>query len=215
MSTLPPLVEEDVAILMALWHDLNTTLQQQQGEVKKHRKSGLAREELADILVADKEHPAKPFRSDATLFKHLEKLKKHFTDVLTTDKIPAVHVPMPTQEKQEKKAMKGGKNRDSYQLAIGNVITWPETARIVIEVWDARQQHIEKETLILRIEALRLKRHLDGPVFKRVEIDRDIDFAVAGQYLTPYGIELMPGKRLRREHLYVAAVAEQCLRIEE
>ena len=215
----PPLVEEDIAILMALWNELDT----QPKKAGKHREPGLSRYELAQRLVAatgrkkssartnklPKQtgpdiHSQKPFRTKATLFKHFLKLKQQYEDILSTVKLPAVNKPGKT----------GGQRRDAYQLAIGNVITWPETARMVLEVWDEPHKHLEKEQLILRMEAMHLKRQNDGRLFDRTEVERDLDFVVSREYLYSYGTELMaddkahPDGRLHREYLYLAAVAE-------
>jgi hypothetical protein len=204
------LSREDIDILLALWHDLYDRRKNKHGR----RSSGMTRDQLAEILVRRMEDEPRPFKTRAALNKHLTGLKK------LVNSAPGLHdrqmIRVENTAAKSLKAKIAGHHRDVYTLAEGELITWPDTARIVIEVWNSDGHHIVEDVLLNRMLALNLKRgpEADAPMLDRQAILGDINWAIERKYIDRYGGNNIRGdgerSRLRFEVDFVSAIAEFC-----
>ena len=162
-----------------------------------HRGNGLTREQLAELLV-DKQDKTKPFKTRSALDKHLSGLKQ-LKNLVVTGGAPA-------QSKKQTGA-KTGHRRDVYTLAESEAITWPETARMMIEIWDSPGHHIPEEVLIHNMLKLGLKRQQSGPVMSRSEIIADIEYSIVKGYTNRYEADIRTDRRLRFEIDYIINIS--------
>ena len=180
----------DVAILMALWQNLYGS---DDSSGRSHRRIGLTRDDLAAKLVG--REAEKPLRTSAALYKHLAKIKGA-PGLVRTSKGPT---------------RSAGAPRDIYSLSESDIISWPTTARIVMEVWNAPGHHIDEERLIDKLASLQLRRDSDSPPIEKRDISMDIDYAISRKYLERFSRDLRAEQRLRFEIEYLSQVAAHCL----
>jgi hypothetical protein len=194
---------EHIAVLVALWEDLH-----------HGKKRGLGRRELRALLVREskekdsdalavekrsvsKIEPARSvtriFASAGTLHAQIGNLKKLKTLVETNT------------------AYSGGKPSDVYTIALENAVTWPTTARILVEIHDADDLSIEEDVLVARIKKMRLKRSADGSELSESAIKNAIAWVSDDKRDPPYirreGDILTARPRLKFEIDYLRAVA--------
>lgn len=216
------LLQEDIRILATLWHDLYGPL----GSEPKRRKRGMSRDDLEDLLVQKEpsttENPSagcsvcanwplgKPFGSRAALEKRLYFLKhvvnssgdKHDRQMIQTRLGSAI----------DKNGGHSGHRRDLYGLATGELITWPRTARIVMEVWDARGSHLPLSILVDKIRNLRLQNPEEQvPLVEERDILEDINWSQDHHYLATYTGRIRADlPRTSFEIDYLAVLAAHC-----
>lgn len=190
------LAAEDVAILRTLWDDLYQPMN------NGCRGTGLTREQLAVLLVQDRQHKDRPFKTRSALDRHLTGLKQ-LTELVFTDTAPARSKKQPGQTI--------GHRRDLYTLAEGKGITWATTARIVMEVWNSTGHHIPEKLLMARMCRLKLRRDVEGPKLTKVEIIADVNFSIEKKYINRYGADIRGDERLRFEIDYINEIAAHCV----
>jgi hypothetical protein len=190
-SLTDPLSPGDALILMALWHHENKPHATGQHSV------GLTRDELAVALVGH------GFSSSAALFRRMIRLNTSaFSKIVKIDEIRLLRA---------KRKNNAGRNGYRYSLRGGEVITWPCSARIALAVWDARGHHISQDTLLIDLEALRLRDDEGDQAMTRAAIKRDVDeFLIPKGYLIRQGDHLATLPRLTFEMEYLSEVSFQC-----
>jgi hypothetical protein len=210
------LAPEDIAILLTLWHDLYDTRKAD----GKPRSSGMTREKLVEVLVApegEETTASRPFYTESALKAHLTGLKK----LVNSDRDVHDHQMIRTyktyaKSSGAKEAHRKGRHRDVYALAEGDLITWPTTAQLVLEVWNSDGHHIVETVLVERIEGRHLKRQPGAAPLTKEEISEDIDWVISRKYLDRYARNNLRGdgdqiRRLRYEIDYIGAIAAFCL----
>ena len=191
-----------IAILLELWKDIHTGC-----------KGGLDRRQLRKLLVTESDGtstsgsggsnaepggPERAFKSKETLFAQLGNLKK-LTNLVHT-----------------KQGFSGGKPKDVYTIMYEQAITWPTTARIVVEIYDADDQSIEEDILVRRILAMSFKRTKESTQLSEPAVRSAVKWACQEERKPPYLIReddiLIATRRLRFEIDYLKAIAEHCSR---
>jgi hypothetical protein len=160
-----------------------------------HGDIGLTRDQLAEYLVVEGKYsdPSQPlFKTIHAQNKHLAKLRKLKHRLLLTEKVAGSGV---------------GQRKHIYSLAYGKAITWPTTAKIMLEVLDAPEQHVNHDPFVTRIEERRLRREPAGSDLSKAEIIGDIEYAIANHYLDRFQLEIRVAQRLRFEISYITAIA--------
>jgi len=195
---------EHIAILVALWEDLH------QG-----KKRGLGRRELKLRLVRNKDSvtvdeaavsklsPVQSvtpiFESAGTLYAQIGHLKQLKSLVETNT------------------AYSGGKPSDVYTIALEKAVTWPTTARILVEIYDADDLTIEEDVLVTRIRKMRLKRSADGSELSEGGIKNAIAWVAEDKRDPPYirreGDLLTARPRLKFEIDYLRTIAARAARV--
>jgi hypothetical protein len=195
---------EHIAILMAIWKNFHN------GD-----KLGLRRRDLRKQLVRDekKQSGTEPgdrislseaagsderiFASAGTLYAQIGDLKKlkNLVETNTT--------------------YSGGKPSDIYTIALENAVTWPTTARILVEIHAADDLSIEEDVLTAKIKKMRLKRSADGLELSESAMKNAIAWASDDKrdpaYIRREGDILTARPRLKFEIEYLRAVAA-CVR---
>jgi hypothetical protein len=191
---------DHIAILVALWEDIH------QG-----KKRGLGRRQLKERFVrksasadsgegkasgskASLVQPAEPiFDSEWALYAQVGHLKQIVSLVETN------------------KRSSGGKPSDVYTIALEKAVTWPTTARILVEIHDADDLTIEEDILVKQIMKMRLKRSADGSELSEAAIKNAIAWVSDDKRDPPYirreGDILTARPRLKFEIDYLKAIA--------
>ncbi|MCX6590780.1 MAG: hypothetical protein NTZ56_04565 [Acidobacteria bacterium] len=185
----------DIEILWALWDDLYRS---DVDRTLGHRKAGLTREQLENILVKRSPEDSRLFKTRSALNKHLTRLKT-LSNLVSTASTAA--------RRRDGSVAPTGDRRDVYALYEGEAITWATTARIVLEVWNSPGHHINQRGLVNRMTQLGLRREPDSSPLTENTVLADVQYAIDKGYLNRYEDDLRADVRLGFEIGYISRIA--------